>query len=97
MRATMIYGPGDIRLEEVGNEVTSVNPGDFVIAPFALSDGTCANCRNGVTTSCLHGAYWGSPDGQGFLGDGGQGERARVAEAYAAMDERRAIKVLLRP
>lgn len=72
-------------VEEVGDEVTSINPGDFVIAPFALSDGTCLNCRNGITTSCLHGAYWGTPDEHGFLVDGGQGERARIPLADGSL------------
>src|SRR3954452_1027225 len=37
-------------VEDVGREVRTVKRGDFVIAPFAISDGTCANCHNGVTT-----------------------------------------------
>ncbi|MGN6090552.1 MAG: zinc-dependent alcohol dehydrogenase family protein [Actinomycetales bacterium] len=63
-------------VEEVGPEVGSVKPGDFVIAPFVWSDGTCPNCRNGVQTSCLHGGGWGSPHV-----DGGQGEAVRVPQA----------------
>lgn len=65
-------------VEEVGPEVEHVRPGDFVIAPFYVCDGTCANCRNGVSTSCLHGGWWGSDDQQGGFADGGQGERVRV-------------------
>ena len=64
-------------VEEAGSEVSTLRPGDFVIAPFAISDGTCANCRNGVHTSCLHGGYWGTP-GDGGTADAGQGERLRV-------------------
>lgn len=58
-------------VEQVGDAVTTVRPGDFVIAPFAYSDGTCPDCRAGMTTACARG---------GFLpaGDGGQGERVRV-------------------
>ena len=40
---------------DVGAEVVTVRPGDFVIAPFAISDGTCVHCRNGITTSCATG------------------------------------------
>ena len=65
-------------VEEVGPDVQHVRPGDFVIAPFYVCDGTCANCRNGVSTSCLHGGWWGSDDQQGGFADGGQGERVRV-------------------
>jgi threonine dehydrogenase-like Zn-dependent dehydrogenase len=68
-------------VEEVGSDVRTVSPGDFVIAPFVLSDGTCVNCRNGIFTSCLHGAGWGGEDEDGCLVDGGQGELARVALA----------------
>jgi threonine dehydrogenase-like Zn-dependent dehydrogenase len=65
-------------VEEVGGDVTTVRPGDFVIAPFVVSDNTCVNCRNGVTTSCLHGNSWGGKDEKGFPVDGGQGEAVRV-------------------
>jgi threonine dehydrogenase-like Zn-dependent dehydrogenase len=41
-------------VEEVGSEVTAVKPGQFVVGSFATSDNTCANCRNGWQSSCLH-------------------------------------------
>lgn len=41
-------------VEEVGSGVTSVKPGQFVVGSFATSDNTCANCRNGWQSSCLH-------------------------------------------
>ncbi|MEU6014760.1 zinc-dependent alcohol dehydrogenase family protein [Streptomyces sp. NPDC047515] len=41
-------------VEEVGSEVTSVKPGQFVIGSFATSDNTCPNCRNGFPSNCLH-------------------------------------------
>jgi threonine dehydrogenase-like Zn-dependent dehydrogenase len=68
-------------VDDVGADVLTVRPGDFVIAPFALSDNTCRNCRNGVHTSCLHGAWWGGRDERGLRIDGGQGEAVRVAMA----------------
>lgn len=68
-------------VEDVGRAVSTVSPGDFVIAPFAISDGTCRNCRNGITTSCEHGGWWGAPDESGLAVDGGQGERVRVPQA----------------
>ncbi|MET9524920.1 zinc-dependent alcohol dehydrogenase family protein [Streptomyces coeruleorubidus] len=40
-------------VEEVGSEVTSVEPGQFVVGSFATSDNTCANCRAGWQSSCL--------------------------------------------
>jgi threonine dehydrogenase-like Zn-dependent dehydrogenase len=65
-------------VEEVGSEVRTVSPGDFVIAPFMISDGTCPSCRRGVQTSCDHSSGWGGPDDGGILADGGQGEWVRV-------------------
>jgi hypothetical protein len=65
-------------VEEVGAEVTTVGVGDFVIAPFVVSDGTCVHCRNGITTSCANGAGWGGDDADGLPVDGGQGEYVRV-------------------
>ncbi len=68
-------------VEELGSEVSSLKVGDFVIAPFALSDGTCAHCRNGVHTSCTRGAWWGGEDSKGLPIDAGQGEAVRVPMA----------------
>lgn len=136
MRATVIYGPGDIRLdevadpkltgatdaivrvvascvcgsdlwpyrgvtatkeprrighefvgivEEVGSSVSNVKVGDFVIAPFYHCDMTCINCRNGVSTSCQHGGWWGSNDRDGDFADGGQGELVRVPNAAGTL------------
>lgn len=127
MRATVMYGPGDVRIEtvpdarimkqtdalvrvtracicgsdlwpykemdrsatgrrmghefigvveDVGAKVRTVKRGDVVVAPFAISDGTCEFCQEGLQTSCLDGAWWGGTDN-----DGGQGEAVRVPHA----------------
>jgi len=68
-------------VEELGSEVAGLRKGDFVIAPFALSDNTCRHCRNGVHTSCAHGAWWGGEDADGALIDAGQGQAVRVPMA----------------
>src|SRR5947208_12646802 len=60
-------------VEDVGPDVQTIAPGDFVIAPFAYSDGTCSHCRHGITTACENGGF--IPVGNG---DGGQGEAVRV-------------------
>ena len=65
-------------VEAVGDRVERIRVGDFVIAPFYVCDDTCINCRNGFSTSCLHGGWWGSDDRLGGFADGGQGERIRV-------------------
>ncbi|MBL1083666.1 zinc-dependent alcohol dehydrogenase family protein [Streptomyces actinomycinicus] len=63
-------------VEEVGAEVTGFTRGDFVVAPFVWSDGTCDYCREGLQTSCPHGGFWGEVGS-----DGGQGEAVRVPYA----------------
>jgi hypothetical protein len=49
-------------IEDIGADVRSVKRGDFVIMPFAFSDGTCAFCYDGLQTSCIHGGFFGSTD-----------------------------------
>jgi threonine dehydrogenase-like Zn-dependent dehydrogenase len=41
-------------VEEVGNAVTKVKPGQFVIGSFFASDNTCPHCRAGYQSSCQH-------------------------------------------
>jgi threonine dehydrogenase-like Zn-dependent dehydrogenase len=41
-------------VEEVGKEVRSIKPGQFVIGSFFASDNTCPHCHNGYQTSCQH-------------------------------------------
>ena len=38
---------------EVGSAVTSVQPGQFVVGSFCLSDNTCPHCRFGFPSSCV--------------------------------------------
>jgi threonine dehydrogenase-like Zn-dependent dehydrogenase len=62
-------------VEEVGNDVRSFRPGDFVIAPFCHSDNTCPHCRAGMTSACAN---------RGFT-TGGQGEYAKVTQAEGSL------------
>ncbi len=57
-------------VEEVGGEVTSLRPGQFVIGSFFASDNTCEICRAGYQSSCVH------REPVGALG--AQAERLRV-------------------
>lgn len=38
---------------EVGSEVRTVRPGQFVVGSFCLSDNTCPHCRFGFHSSCV--------------------------------------------
>jgi len=60
-------------VEALGAGVQTLKKGDLVVAPFAISDGTCDFCHEGLQTSCVQGQWWG-----GRANDGGQGEAARV-------------------
>ena len=40
-------------VEDVGEKVTTVKPGQFVIGSFFASDNTCEICRAGYQTSCV--------------------------------------------
>ncbi len=42
---------------EVGSEVKSVKPGQFVVGSFCISDNTCPHCRFGFQSSCRQGEY----------------------------------------
>ena len=49
-------------VEDVGADVRTIKRGDFVIMPFAFSDGTCAFCHDGLQTSCIHGGFFGTTE-----------------------------------
>ena len=67
-------------VEEVGADVRGLVKGDFVVAPFTYSDGTCPHCRAGVTSQCSNGGSFGN---HGI--DGGQGEAVRVPLASTTL------------
>src|SRR5947208_951795 len=56
-------------VEAVGADVRIVKKGDFVVMPFAYSDGTCEFCHEGLPTSCVH---------KGFFGNGGEADGAQA-------------------
>jgi threonine dehydrogenase-like Zn-dependent dehydrogenase len=41
-------------VEEVGSDVRTIKPGQFVIGSFFASDNTCEICRAGYQSSCIH-------------------------------------------
>ncbi|MFI7611021.1 zinc-dependent alcohol dehydrogenase family protein [Nonomuraea terrae] len=60
-------------VEEVGSEVTTVKPGQFVVGSFVASDGVCEICRSGYPSSCVHRVFMNEV--------GTQSERARIPHA----------------
>src|SRR3982750_256890 len=63
-------------VEDVGSDVSGIKAGDFVIMPFAFSDGTCEFCHEGLQTACLHGGFFGSKEVPGA-----QAEAVRIPQA----------------
>ena len=57
-------------VEEVGPDVTAIQPGQFVVGSFFASDNTCEICRAGYHSSCIR--------GEAAAPDGAQAERMRV-------------------
>ena len=60
-------------VEAVGRDVQRVKKGQVVVMPFAISDGTCDFCKEGLPTACEH---------VGFVGNrgmnGAQAEALRI-------------------
>ena len=61
-------------VEEVGDQVQTVKPGDFVIGSFVISDNTCEICRAGFQSRCVHAEFV-------HGGIGTQAEKARIPQA----------------
>ena len=67
-------------VEDVGSDVRDVKRGDFVIMPFAFSDGTCEFCHERLQTSCVHGGFFGTVDTAGA-----QAEAVRIPLANGTL------------
>jgi threonine dehydrogenase-like Zn-dependent dehydrogenase len=63
-------------VEAVGADVRTIKRGDVVVMPFAISDGTCVFCHEGLPTACVHLGFFGN---QG--NDGAQAEALRIPYA----------------
>jgi threonine dehydrogenase-like Zn-dependent dehydrogenase len=61
-------------VEEVGEEVKTLKPGDFVVGSFVISDNTCEICQAGFQSKCVHAEFV-------HAGIGTQAEKARIPHA----------------
>lgn len=72
-------------VEEVGDSVREVSPGDRVVMPFNIACGVCMNCVRGYTQACLTLNKERAGAGYGYVGLGGysgaQAEYIRVPYA----------------
>src|SRR4051794_4564573 len=64
-------------VEDVGDDVTTLRPGQFVVGSFWASDNTCEICRAGYQSHCLHRVLMGTL--------GTQAEYARVPLAEGTL------------
>ena len=62
-------------VDQVGADVTTITPGQFVVGSFFASDNTCPICQAGYQTSCVH---------REFVG-GAQAEYLRVPLANGTL------------
>ncbi len=60
-------------VEEIGSQVRTLKPGDFVVGSFVISDNTCEICRSGYPSSCVNRTFTGEI--------GTQAEYARIPYA----------------
>ncbi len=60
-------------VEEIGDHVTTLKPGDFVVGSFVISDNTCEICQAGFQSQCVHAEF--------VAQIGTQAERARIPHA----------------
>lgn len=61
-------------VDRVGDEVTTVKPGDFVVGSFVISDNTCTICEAGYQSRCVNAIFV-----DGMIGT--QAEYARIPYA----------------
>jgi alcohol dehydrogenase len=80
-------------VEAVGEDVTSVDPGDRVLAPFVVSCGRCEFCRKGLHTSCVNGDSWAGAQAEYVRATEADGTLVRVPDRHA--DDESTLRALL--
>ena len=63
---------------KIGSGVKKVKVNDLVVGPFFWCDGTCPECKKGMSSQCLNGGSWGTKGTTGC-----QAEQLRVPVADA--------------
>lgn len=60
-------------VEEIGDQVKTMSPGDFVVGSFVISDNTCEICQAGFQSKCVHAEF--------VSQIGTQAEKSRIPQA----------------
>src|SRR5947208_6640124 len=92
MKSGTILGHEGVGIvEEVGNAVRNLEPGDRVVIPSTIACGTCSYCRAGYYAQCDNAnpngsgtAFFGGPEDAGGF-DGLQAELARIPYANVGL------------
>ena len=82
-------------VEQTGDLVSTITPGDLVIAPFAFSDNTCDICLDGFQPACPHGGYFSTcqsevvrvPQADGTLVVAPATEDEAILKSYLALSD----------
>lgn len=82
-------------VEQTGDLVSTITPGDLVIVPFAFSDNTCDICLDGFQTACPHGGYFSTcqsdvvrvPQADGTLVVAPATEDEAILKSYLALSD----------
>ena len=74
-------------VEEVGSDVRTVRPGQFVVGSFFASDNTCEICQAGYQSRCVHAELMGSIGTQAQLARVPLADGTLVATPDAPSDE----------
>ena len=61
-------------VEEIGDEVQTIKPGDFVVGSFVISDNTCEICEAGFQSKCVNAEFVAQTVGT-------QADKARIPHA----------------
>ena len=73
-------------VEEVGDEVRSFAPGDFVVVPFCHCDNTCDVCRKGMQAACRNLGVTEGAQGEYVGVDQAEGSLVKVPEQPSRSD-----------
>lgn len=94
MREGIVLGHEGVGIvEQVGDMVRNLEPGDRVVIPSTIACGTCSYCRAGYYAQCDNAnpggkragtAFFGGPDAAGGF-DGLQAEKARIPYAHIGL------------
>ena len=83
-------------VEQVCDQVATVNVGDFVVGSFVASDNVCEICRAGYQSRCIHNVMMGSVGTPGGAGPDPLGRRHPGRHAGCSRRRSPSVPMVLR-